>query len=181
YDDASLRRAYLVDRERAGYWQYHVHVLGPIQDHFVKNRRQSVNQINAGLSEVIDRSDRLNPWQLKAIRILRGIWWAAFLPPEQNYNGYPFEFQIAKWNITLDQFHRAFPSIIFDTPESTTLFDRYMDWSTRVYNTARPVVYLFALISAYLSLYLGSWMLASPMLVHTANMLVHVQIGVVYC
>jgi hypothetical protein len=181
YDDASLRRAYLVDRERAGYWQYHIHLIPPIQAHFVKNRRQSVNQINAGISEVIDRSDRLNPWQLKAIRILRGIWWAAFLPPEQNYNGFPFEFQILKPNITPDQVHRAFPSVNFDTPEPTTLFDRYMDWSTMIYNTARPVVYLLALLSAYLSLYLGSWMLASPMLVHTANLLVHVQIGVVYC
>jgi hypothetical protein len=176
--DEPLRQAYLIGREGTGYWQYHVHFVAPML--FVKNESRFVSQINAGLSDVISRSDGLNPWQLKAVRVLRGVWWGALLPPAKSYNGVSFQFQGLGWTVSPDAVLRSFPGVSFDTPEPSSLFAGYSHWGIEIYNAARPVVYLMALLAAFLSLYARGWLPAAPMLVHTANMLLHVGIGVVY-
>jgi hypothetical protein len=173
-----LRQAYLVGREGTGYWQYHVHFVAPIL--FVKNQSRYVSQINAGLSDVVNRSDSLNPWQLKAVRLLRGVWWGALLPPTKNYNGYPFPFHVLGWNVTPDAVQRAFPGVVLDTSQPSALFAAYSDWGPRIYNLARPMVYLLALLAAFWALCTRGWLLAAPMLVQTANIFVHAGLGVIY-
>jgi len=75
---------------------------------------------------------------------------------------------------------RAFLGVSLDTPEASALFDDYAYWGTTIYNDTRPAVYLLALLAALWSLYARGWLLAAPMLVHTANMLVHAGLGVIY-
>jgi hypothetical protein len=179
YSDDSLRRAYLVGREATGYWQYHVHISGPIDVHFVKDRTRIVKQLNAGISEVIARSDRLNPWQLAAVWRLRGIWWAAFLPTIENYNGFPIHFQFVEWKVVPSEFNRVFPTLSFDSTEPGALFG-YRHEAARIYNAVRPAVYLLALLATFVALSAGGWPLALPMLVHTANLLAHAELGLVY-
>ena len=179
YSDDSLRRAYLIGRESTGYWQYHVHISGPIDVHFVKDRTRVVKQLNAGISEVIARSDRLNPWQLAAVWRLRGIWWAAFLPSIENYNGYPINFQVLEWKVDPSEFNRVFPSLVLDNAEPGALLG-YLHEAARIYNAVRPEVYALALLATLLALYLGGWPLALPMLVQTANLLAHAALGLVY-
>jgi hypothetical protein len=179
YSDDSLRRAYLIGREATGYWQYHVHIAGPIDVHFVKDRTRVVKQLNAGISEVIARSDRLNPWQLAAVWRLRGIWWAAFLPAIENYNGYPINFQVFEWKVVPREFNKVFPSLVYDSAEPGTLFG-YLHEVARIHNAVRPAVYAFALLAMFLALYADGWPLAIPMIVHAANLLVHAGLGLVY-
>jgi hypothetical protein len=176
--DERLRRAYLVGREGTGYWQYHVQFVAPISSG--RYRKQYVSNINAGLADVVARSDRLNAWQLKAIRLLRGVWWGALLPPAKNYNGYGFQFEVLGWNTTPDAVQSAFPGVVHDTPEPSRLFAGYRDWAPSIYNGIRPVVYLLALIATLLVLCTSSWLLAAPMLVHMTNIFIHAGLGVVY-
>jgi hypothetical protein len=176
--DERLRHAYLAGRAGAGYWEYHVHFVAPFT--VVKYRSRYVSEINAGLADVIARSDRINPWQLTAVRLLRGIWWGAALPPTVNYNGYLFEFRPLKWDMDTAAFEHAFPGVRLDSPAPSATFAAYTDWGSAIYNALRPIVYALAMLAALLGLYLRSWLLAPPMIVHTANVLVHALLGVVY-
>jgi hypothetical protein len=179
HDREPLRQAYLIGREATGYWEYHVHFVAPM--FFVKNQRRYVAEVNAGLSDVISRSDKLNPWPLTAVRLLRGVWWGALLPPTRNYNGYLLPFQVLNaGNVSADAVARTFPGVILDSPQPAELAARYAQWGANIYNAVRPAIYLSALLAAIWLLFARGWLLAAPMLVHTANMLLHAGLGVVY-
>jgi hypothetical protein len=173
-----LRQAYLTGREATGYWEYHVHFVAPM--FFVKNQSRYVAEVNAGCPTSSSRSDKLNPWPLTAVRLLRGAWWGALLPPTKKLQRLFLPFQVLNaGDVSADAVARTFRGS-FSTVRGRRARRPLCSLGANIYNTVRPVVCLSALLAAIWLLFARGWLLAAPMLVHTANVLLHAGLGVIY-
>src|SRR5205823_1991481 len=73
-----------------------------------------------------------------------------------------------------------YPGVRLDSPPPPALFSHYDNWAPAIYNAMRPIIYVLAVLAALLALYRRSWLLVAPMIVHTANLLVHAMLGLIY-
>ena len=185
--DKYLYDRYLIGREAAHYFEYHIQFTAPLSSRTITDRARYVDQLNAGLKAVTDRSESIVDPRLLIASVVRNIWWGAVFPVRNNFGGYPLvDWSYLGGNPSLgDQsadaaaVRHVFPRIVLDLRQRTTISSLFLVVINH-YGTINHVLFILGAIAGLVSIGLGGVMLAAPVLVYSANLLLYSLIGLVY-